>query len=77
VKLEVIDSGPAMKQEDLERIFDRFYTTKQGGLGMGLPISRSIVQTHGGKMWATPNADRGLTMQVAIPKECEVSRERK
>ena len=50
-----------------ERIFDMFYTTKPGGLGMGLSISRSIVLAHGGRIWATPNLDRGLTVHVGLP----------
>jgi C4-dicarboxylate-specific signal transduction histidine kinase/ABC-type uncharacterized transport system substrate-binding protein len=63
----VRDSGKAVEEGELERIFERFVTTKPEGLGMGLSISRSIVETHGGRIWATRNPDRGLTMHVELP----------
>jgi two-component system sensor kinase FixL len=73
VTLQVIDAGAPVEVEQLQRMFERFFTTKEAGLGMGLPISRSIVQMHGGELWATRNADRGLTMHVAMPREVEGS----
>jgi two-component system, LuxR family, sensor kinase FixL len=69
VKLAIRDSGAGVKEGDLERIFQHFVSTKPGGLGMGLAISRSIVQSHGGRIWATANADRGLTLHVELPAE--------
>jgi signal transduction histidine kinase len=65
--LAVRDSGIGVKEADLERIFEHFVSSKPQGLGMGLAISRSIVQAHGGRIWATANADMGLTMHVELP----------
>jgi PAS domain S-box-containing protein len=61
------DSGAGVKEGDLERIFDRFVSTKPDGLGMGLSISRSIIEAHGGRIWATRNEDRGLTIHGELP----------
>jgi two-component system, LuxR family, sensor kinase FixL len=65
----VRDRGPGVKDTDLERIFEPFYTTKTTGLGMGLSISRSIVQAHGGRMWATRNDPHGLIVHIELPYE--------
>jgi signal transduction histidine kinase len=54
-------------QEDLEKIFSAFYTTKSQGMGMGLAISRSIIEAHGGRLWATPNEVAGATIQFSLP----------
>jgi signal transduction histidine kinase len=67
VLVTVRDSGVGLKQEDLPRLFETFYTTKVDGMGMGLAISRSIVEAHGGRLWATPNADLGATFQFILP----------
>ncbi len=65
--VEVRDTGVGVKETEHERIFEHFVTTKPKGLGMGLAISRSIVAAHGGRIWATTNADRGLTMHIELP----------
>jgi PAS domain S-box-containing protein len=66
VRIEVRDSGPGVGTSDRERIFDAFYTTKRHGLGMGLAISRSIIEAHGGRLWATPNDSGGETFQFTV-----------
>ena len=67
VLITVTDSGIGLKAEDLPRLFETFYTTKPEGMGMGLAISRSIIEAHGGRLWAAPNADRGATFQFVLP----------
>jgi PAS domain S-box-containing protein len=67
VLITVTDSGIGLKAENLPRVFETFYTTKADGMGMGLAISRSIVEAHGGRLWATPNADLGATFQLMLP----------
>jgi PAS domain S-box-containing protein len=67
ILITVTDSGIGLQPEDLPRLFEAFYTTKADGLGMGLAISRSIVEAHGGRLWATLNADLGATFQLLLP----------
>jgi signal transduction histidine kinase len=62
-----------VKGSDLERIFERFVSNKPQGLGMGLAISRSIVEAHGGRIWATSNDGRGLTLNIELPGSDGVS----
>jgi signal transduction histidine kinase len=57
----------------LDRVFDAFYSTKSGGTGMGLSICRSIVQAHGGKLWAEANEPRGAVFQFTLPTSQENS----
>ena len=71
VHVAVRDSGPGVPATDLERLFEPFYTTKPGGLGLGLSICRSIIQTHGGRFWATPNSPRGAIFQFTLPTQPE------
>src|ERR1700722_8708170 len=63
----VHDSGPGIHPEHLERVFDTFYTTKSSGMGMGLSICRSIIDAHGGRLWAEPNEPRGAVFQFTLP----------
>jgi signal transduction histidine kinase len=58
-----------LPSEKLDRIFNAFYTTKPQGTGMGLAISRSIIEAHGGRLWATANAERGATFHFSLPAE--------
>jgi signal transduction histidine kinase len=67
VIVAVRDSGPGLKAESVDHLFDPFYTTKPGGLGMGLSICRSITEAHGGRLWATANASRGTVFQFVLP----------
>ena len=67
VLVAVQDSGPGPDPKSLERLFDAFYTTKAHGLGLGLAISRRIIEAHGGRLWATANAPRGAIFQFTLP----------
>jgi len=66
VQVEVQDEGTGLSSQAIEKMFDPFYTTKPGGMGMGLPITRSIVENHGGRLWATANAGPGTTFHFSI-----------
>jgi hypothetical protein len=63
--IQVIDNGPGV--DDPERIFDAFMTTKEKGMGIGLAVSRSIVEAHGGRLWAENNKTGGATFNVSLP----------
>jgi PAS domain S-box-containing protein len=65
--IAVRDSGPGLDPKSLDRLFDAFYTTKPQGLGMGLAISRSMIEAHGGQLWAKANAPRGAVFQFTLP----------
>jgi PAS domain S-box-containing protein len=67
VVVAVKDSGPGLAADNLERILDPFYSTKPGGLGMGLSICRSIIEAHEGRLWVTANVPRGATFQFTVP----------
>jgi len=64
VLVAVEDSGPGLKPQSLDGPFDAFYTTKPGGMGMGLSICRSIIEVHGGRVWATANVPKGARPSV-------------
>ena len=67
VLVSVRDSGPGIRPESLDRLFDPFYTTKPGGMGMGLSICRSIIEGHGGQIWATSNGEQGAAFNFTLP----------
>jgi PAS domain S-box-containing protein len=67
VSIAVRDSGPGLPPEEITRVFDPFYTTKESGLGVGLSICRSIVETHGGRLWACTNEPQGAVFQFTVP----------
>jgi two-component system sensor kinase FixL len=67
VEISVRDHGTGLTSDNLAKIFLPFYTTKREGLGMGLPISRSITEAHGGRLWTENNADRGATFYFIVP----------
>jgi PAS domain S-box-containing protein len=67
VSVDVRDSGPGFAPAALERVFDAFYTTKRGGLGLGLSICQSIIEAHNGRLWASPNVPRGAIFRFTTP----------
>jgi C4-dicarboxylate-specific signal transduction histidine kinase len=71
VLVAVRDSGPGLQPESLDRLFDAFYTTRPGGMGMGLSICRSIIEAHGGRVWATTNVPQGAAFQFTLPQQGE------
>jgi signal transduction histidine kinase len=70
VVVAVEDSGAGIDPEKMNQIFDSFYTTKSSGMGMGLSISRSILEAHGGRLWATAR-DKGTIFQFTLPASSE------
>src|SRR5262249_21431942 len=71
VLVTVRDSGPGLDPQQLDRLFDAFYTTKPHGLGLGLAISRRIIEAHGGRLWATANVPHGAVVQFTLPSGSE------
>jgi len=71
VVIAVRDSGPGFDPQHLDRLFEAFYTTKAHGLGLGLAISRRIIEAHGGRLWATAHTPHGAVVQFTVPIESE------
>ncbi|HJP94673.1 MAG TPA: ATP-binding protein [Pyrinomonadaceae bacterium] len=71
VLVSVRDSGEGLDEANLDRVFDAFFTTKPDGMGMGLAISRTIIESHGGRLWATANTPRGAAFQFTLPTSGE------
>ena len=68
VRLSVQDTGVGVHPQDVEKLFEAFYTTKSSGMGIGLSVSRSIIESHHGRLWATPNSGSGATFAFSIPR---------
>ncbi|HWY47391.1 MAG TPA: MHYT domain-containing protein [Bryobacteraceae bacterium] len=73
VLIAVRDSGVGIDAKDFRRIFDAFFTTKAQGMGMGLSICHSIIEAHGGRLWASTNSDYGATVQFTLPADREIA----
>jgi signal transduction histidine kinase len=73
VRLSVTDAGVGFEPQAVDRLFNAFYTTKKDGMGIGLSISRSIVESHHGRLWATANDGPGATFSFCIPCRFEDS----
>jgi C4-dicarboxylate-specific signal transduction histidine kinase len=71
VLITVRDSGAGLDRTSMDRLFDAFYTTKAQGMGMGLAISRTIIESHGGTLWATPNEPHGAIFRFRLPTDGE------
>jgi signal transduction histidine kinase len=71
VLVAVRDAGIGLDPQQMARLFDPFFTTKPGGMGIGLAISRTIIEAHGGRLWATPNDGPGATFQFTLPLNSE------
>jgi C4-dicarboxylate-specific signal transduction histidine kinase len=67
IRVDVCDAGSGIAGEDMEKLFEPFFTTKPDGMGMGLSIGRTIIQAHGGQLWASANHDRGSTFHFTLP----------
>ena len=73
VRLSVQDAGVGFAPLDVERLFEPFYTTKDDGMGIGLSVSRSIIESHQGRLWATLNDGAGATFAFSIPCSFETA----
>jgi signal transduction histidine kinase len=71
VRLSVRDTGVGVDPQDMDKLLDAFYTTKSDGMGIGLSVSRSIVERHHGRLWAEPNDGPGVTFSISIPTDPE------
>lgn len=66
VQLDVSDSGPGISSEKMAQIFEPFFTTKSAGTGLGLSLSRTIIEEHGGRLWASAREDQGATFHIQM-----------
>jgi signal transduction histidine kinase len=73
VRLTVQDAGVGFEAQAVDKLFDAFYTTKSGGMGIGLSVSRSIIEGHHGRIWAVPNDGPGATFSFSIPRSHEAA----
>ena len=71
--ISISDTGVGLPPRHLDQIFNAFFTTKPHGTGMGLRISRSIVESHGGRLWATDNSRRGASFYIALPAQVKAA----
>jgi len=71
--ISVADTGVGLPADNMNKIFDAFFTTKSQGTGLGLAITRSIVKSHGGRIWATANSGRGATFHFTLPRTVAVA----
>jgi signal transduction histidine kinase len=69
--VSINDTGVGLPSQQVDRIFNSFFTTKRDGTGMGLRISRSIVESHGGRLWASSNSPRGASFHLTLPGKAE------
>jgi signal transduction histidine kinase len=65
--ISITDTGMGVPAENIDKIFNAFFTTKHQGTGLGLPITRSVVESHGGRIWANANSERGATFCFTLP----------
>jgi signal transduction histidine kinase len=73
VLVSVTDCGVGISTENVDRLFNAFFTTKASGMGMGLSICRSIIEAHGGRLWATANVPHGATFQFTLPVNADTA----
>ncbi len=76
IEVSIKDTGKGLHVDDAERIFESFFTTKTQGLGLGLSLSHSIIEAHGGRIWMTPNTDHGVTFRFTLPLKSLTCRDR-
>lgn len=69
IEISVSDTGPGLPPQLAAKLFEPFFSTKPDGVGLGLAISRTIIETHGGRIWVTPNPERGVTFRFTVPVE--------
>jgi signal transduction histidine kinase len=75
IEIAVRDAGHGIPADKVAHVFDPFFTTKPNGMGMGLPISRTIIEAHGGQLWAENNNDRGAAFRFTLPIAKEAAAE--